>query len=107
MRLPGSKVLNYYYKSTTQKVPRGTPVRSERSSNVGYSNNIFKQPINWMRNISVGDLVSGKTSRVLFTSEVEPQVHSLLQWLNPPERPMRHHRGSANLVVFLQQIYLP
>ena len=60
-----------------------------------------------MLEISVRDLESSIASRVLFAGELESQMHSLLEWLNPPVRPMRHHRSSADFVLLLQQIYLP
>ena len=89
-----------------QYLPR-TSTSTESPSNIGRPSHVLQQSHHPILRIIIGNLESAITGRIRPSRILKAQMDPPLQRLDPPHRPMRNHRSTANLVIRLQLLDLP
>ena len=101
------KYLNYTSVDYSKQYLPRTPNSAESPSYIGCPWHIHEQFQHPILQIILGNLGSGITGRIRPSRILKAQMDPPLQRLDPPHRPMRNHRSTANLVIRLQPLDLP
>jgi len=83
------------------------PASSESPSNIGRPSHVLQQSQHPILQIILSNLGSAITGGIRPSRILKAQMDPPLQWLDPPHRPMRNHRSTANPVIRLQPLDLP
>ena len=96
----------YWINSTTRQYLPWTPASAKSPSNIGHPSHVLQQPQDPILQIIFSNLGLAITGRIRTARILKAQMDPLLQQLDPPHRPMRNNRSTANLVIRLQPLDL-
>ena len=82
------------------------PASTESPSNIGRPSHVLQQPQHPILQIILSNLGSAITGRIRTSLVLKAQMDPLLQWLDPPHRPVCNNRSTSNLVIRLQPLDL-